>query len=59
MEMSQRIHSMISNFTGNNDFLKKMAKKSHFGKNNSWTAYKTQFELKMLKLLENQVKTKF
>ena len=33
-------------------------KKSLFGKKKSWTGYKNNFDLKMLKLLENHVKAK-
>ena len=34
-----------------------MSKNHFFGKKISWTGFKNNFELKMLKLLENHVKT--
>ena len=54
---------LISNFTKKKKkkkrwYFEKMAKNHFFGKKKSWTAYKDNFELKMLKLFENYVKTK-
>ena len=54
--MSQRIHFLVSNFTKNTDILRKWHK-HFFGKTFLCQAKKNNFELKLLKLLENHVKT--
>ena len=49
---------LISNFTKNDDFLRKWQKITFLVKKNSWTAYKKQFWVKNAELVENHVKTK-
>ena len=55
MEMSQNLF-LISNFTKNTYFFEKMANKHFFGQK-FCDKLKNNFELIMLKLLENHVKT--
>ena len=57
MEMSQRIRFWYQILLQMLIFFEKIAKKSLFGHKFLWQAKKNNFELKMLELLENHVKT--
>ena len=57
MEMSQRIHFLILNFTKNVDFLTKRQKITFLVKKKFVPATKVNFELKMMNFGKNHVKT--